>query len=191
MEALIDLDSCSCEVYGSGFGSGYGDGDGFGSGISQFCGTEVQTIDGIPTIIDIWHGDVARGRILRDDLTTAPCYIARQGSVYAHGNTLRNAMDALRSKLYEGMPEDERIAAFIASHEWGQKYQTKDLYQWHHNLTGSCEMGRNAFAQSHGFTLADDETLTVEEFIALTENSYGGDVIRKLRDAYNEGGKKS
>ena len=32
----------------------------------------------------------------------------------------------------------------------------------------------------------DDELLTVEEFIKLTENSYGGSVIRKLREAYEE-----
>lgn len=32
----------------------------------------------------------------------------------------------------------------------------------------------------------DDELLTVEEFIKLTENSYGGSVIRKLREAYRE-----
>ena len=28
----------------------------------------------------------------------------------------------------------------------------------------------------------DDELLTVEEFIRLTENSYGGSVIRKLKE---------
>ena len=38
----------------------------------------------------------------------------------------------------------------------------------------------------HGYKLTDDELLTVEEFIKLTENSYGGSVIRKLREAYGE-----
>ena len=32
----------------------------------------------------------------------------------------------------------------------------------------------------------DDELLTVEEFIDLTKGSYGGDIIRRLREAYNK-----
>ena len=51
-------------------------------------------------------------------------------------------------------------------------------------LTGSCEMGRREFAKSHGYSMKEDELLTVEEFIELTKNSYGGRVIRKLRSAY-------
>lgn len=51
-------------------------------------------------------------------------------------------------------------------------------------LTGSCEMGRREFAKSHGYSLTEEELLTVEEFIELTKNSYGGSVIRKLREAY-------
>lgn len=61
-----------------------------------------------------------------------------------------------------------------------------DYYEWHHRLTGSCDMGRSEFAKRHGYKLTDDELLTVEEFIKLTENSYGGSVIRKLRAAYKE-----
>ena len=45
-------------------------------------------------------------------------------------------------------------------------------------------MGRREFAKSHGYSLKEEELLTVEEFIELTENSYGGSVIRKLREAY-------
>ena len=51
-------------------------------------------------------------------------------------------------------------------------------------LTGSCEMGRREFAKSHGYSMKEDELLTVEEFIELTKDSYGGSVIRKLREAY-------
>ena len=51
-------------------------------------------------------------------------------------------------------------------------------------LTGSCEMGRREFAKSHGYSLTEEELLTVEEFIELTKGSYGGSIIRKLREAY-------
>ena len=178
--------------YGCGFGSGYGFGDGcgsgFGDGIRRFCGKDVYMIDGIPTMLGIVHGNIARGRVLLEDLTTKPCYVVKQGGVYAHGETLRAAMEALRDKLLEGMPLEGRIEEFVKSHEWGKAYQSADYYDWHRKLTGSCDMGRSEFAKSHGYRLTDDELLTVEEFIDLTEGSYGGDIIRRLREAYNKKG---
>lgn len=174
--------------YGDGFdsGDGCGSGSGYDDGVVSFCGQKVYQIDGVPTLIDHVHGNAAKGRILRDDLTTEDCYIVKQCSLFAHGKTLRAAMDALRDKLFEDMPEEERIAEFVKAHEWGKQYPSADYYGWHHRLTGSCDMGRSEFAKRHGYKLTDDELLTVEEFIKLTENSYGGSVIRRLREAYKE-----
>ena len=181
---------------GSGSGSGYGyvggsgSGSGFRSrdGILSFCGQRVYQIDDVPTLVDHVHGGVAMGRILREDLTTERCYIVKQGSLFAHGETLRAAMEALRDKLFEDMPEEERIAEFVKAHKWGKQYPSADYYDWHNRLTGSCDMGRSEFTKSHGYRLTDDELLTVEEFIDLTEGSYGGDIIRRLREAYNKKG---
>lgn len=50
----------------------------------------------------------AHGAILNGDLTLTPCYIVKQDNIFAHGETLREAMEALRDKLFEDMPEDER-----------------------------------------------------------------------------------
>ena len=172
--------------YGDGFDSGDGSGSGYDKGVVSFCGQKVYQIDDVPTLIDHVHGNAAKGRILRDDLATDACYIVKQGSLFAHGKTLRAAIDALRDKLFEDMPEDERIAEFVKAHEWGKQYTSEDYYGWHHRLTGSCDMGRSEFAKRYGYKLTDDELLTVEEFIKLTENSYGGSVIRKLRKAYEE-----
>ena len=183
-------------VYGYGYGSGSSTGDGsctgtgtgsgYGYGIRRFCGEDVYMIDGIPTMLGIIHGNIARGRILLEDLTTKTCYVVKQGGVYAHGETPREAMEALRDKLFEGMPLEERIKEFVKAHEWGKAYQSADYYDWHHKLTGSCEMGRSEFAAAHGYKLTADELLTVEEFIDLTKGSYGGDIIRRLREAYNK-----
>ena len=173
---------------GYGYGSGSGSGAGYGDGIRRFCGEDVYMIDGIPTMLGIIHGNIARGRILLEDLTTKTCYIVKQGSLFAHGETLRAAMEALRDKLLEDMPEEERIAEFVKAHKWGKQYPSADYYEWHHRLTGSCDMGRSEFAAAHGYKLTADELLTVEEFIDLTEGSYGGDIIRRLREAYNKKG---
>ena len=188
---------------GSGYGSGYGDGDGSGSGngsgqgdgsgyvdgsgIKSINGETIYRIDCVPTLIDHVKGNVAKGRILKDDLTFEKCYVAKQDGYFAHGKTLREAMSALTDKLLEDMPEEDRIAEFIKAHKWGEKYSAVDFYDWHHRLTGSCDMGRREFAASHGFKVTEDELLTVEEFIKLTESSYGSTTIRKLKEAYHAG----
>ena len=175
--------------YGSGDGSGDGDGYGcgYGHGIKSINGETIYIIDCVPTLLDHVKGNVAKGRILKDDLTFERCYVAKQDGYIAHGKTLREAMSALKDKLFEGMPEEERIAEFIKAHKWGEKYSAVDFYDWHHKLTGSCDMGRREFADSHGFKVTEDELLTVAQFIKLSENSYGSDVTRKLQKAYHAG----
>ena len=191
--------------YGSGSGYGYGRGDGYGSGsssgsssgygygrgdgygIKSINGETIYIIDCVPTLLDRVKGNFAKGRILKDDLTLERCYVAKQDRYFAHGKTLREAMTALKDKLFEDMPEEERIAEFVKAHKWGEQYSAVDFYDWHHKLTGSCDMGRREFAASHGFKVTEDELLTVEEFIKLTENSYGSTTIRKLEEAYHAG----
>lgn len=177
----------SSSGYGDGSGNGDGYGYGYGYGIKSINGDTIYIIDCVPTLLDRVKGNVAKGRILKYDLTFERCYVAKQDGYFAHGKTLREAMTALTDKLFDGMPEEERIAEFIKAHKWGEKYSAVDFYDWHHRLTGSCDMGRREFADSHGFKVTEDELLTVEEFIKLTENSYGSTTIRKLKEAYHAG----
>ena len=173
--------------YGSGDGDGCGDGFGSGSGIKSINGETIYIIDCVPTLLDRVKGNFAKGRILKDDFTFERCYVAKQDGYFAHGKTLREAMTALTDKLLEDMPEEDRIAEFVKAHKWGEKYSAVDFYDWHHKLTGSCDMGRREFAASHGFKVTEHEMLTVADFIKLTENSYGSGVIRKLKEAYHAG----
>lgn len=50
---------------------------------------------------------------------------------------------------------------------------------WHHRLTGSCMAGRKAFCLNHQIDLEHD-SFTVDEFILLTKDDYGGAVIRNM-----------
>ena len=167
--------------WGSGEGLGWGSGEGSGSGVTQVDGKNVYQIDGTPTLIYSIRGNVAHGAILNGDLTLTPCYVVKQDNLFAHGGTLRAAMEALRDKLFEDMPEEERISAFLAETESRKKYPNQHFYDWHHRLTGSCDMGRKAFAKDHGIDV-ENGTMTLEEFLELTENSYGGDVIRHVQE---------
>ena len=166
---------------GSGFGSGSGSGD--GADIKLFCGSHVYEIDGIPTIITAVFGSYAKGYILEPRLTLTSCYIAKKESHFAHGETLGEAVAAVAEKAFDDMPEEERIDEFWKCHQKGVKYPARDLYDWHHRLTGSCEMGRNMFVEEHGIDLNSD-MFTVEEFVKLCETSYGSEIIRKLMEDY-------
>ena len=166
----------------SGQGSSYDDGNGcgFGSGLKSINGKKVYMVDGIATTISHIHGNTAKGTIVNNDLTETPCYIVKEGKYFAHGKTLAEAHAALQDKLFNKMPIEKRIAKFWTCHERGIKYPTKDFFEWHHKLTGSCLMGRQQFAKDHDIDL--DGEMTVEEFIALTKNAFGGDIIKRLEE---------
>ena len=169
--------------YGSGYGYGGGNGNGCGGGLSDINGHKVYLVDSVPTIFTSIHGNVAKGFILQSDLTMTPCYVVKGNNMFAHGDDLHKAMTALTDKMFDDMPEEERIAEFVKAHpDKNKAYPNQDLFDWHHRLTGSCMAGRNAFVKDKGLTL-DGET-TVAEFIRLTENAYGGSTIRKLAEEY-------
>ncbi len=165
--------------YGYGYGSGSGYGSGDGSGIKRFHGETVYRIDGVNTLIRSVRGNTAHGAIVNNDLTATPCYIVKQDNIFAHGKTLREAMEALRDKLFEDMPEEERIAMFLSETDRGKTYPTQYFYDWHHRLTGSCDIGRKQFARDHGVDL-ERGMMTLTEFLKLTKDAYGRDVIRKV-----------
>lgn len=166
---------------GSGYGSGNGSGYGSGYGISKFNGKTVYLIDGVQTIITHVKSNIAKGYILNSDLTLTPCFVLKRNNLFAHGETLKKAQEALWDKLFEGLSVEERISEFNKEFRDGKKYPVAKFFDWHNKLTGSCEMGRKSFAKYNGIDLEHDE-MTVDEFITLTKNAYGGKIIRKIKN---------
>lgn len=165
--------------YGSGSGDGYG--SGYGYGIKTFNGDKVYIIDGIPTIIKHVHDNVAKGYILNDDFTLTETFVAKGNGKFAHGETLHEAFASLQEKLYDDSTEEERLEAFKKHFpDFNKKVSAKELFHWHHVLTGSCKQGRLSFCINKGIDI-DKDAYTVHEFIELTQDSYGGDIIRKLK----------
>ncbi len=167
--------------YGDGSGDGYGSGSGSGDGVKSVDGQAVHRIDGIQTILHAIHGNVAKGEILNADLTKSPCFVVKGGNCFAHGETLEQAMRDLESKIFQDMPIEEKIEKFMEAFQQGETYPVQAFYDWHNRLTGSCEMGRKAFAKQHQIDI-ENGTMTVDEFIALTKNAFGGSVIRQLEE---------
>lgn len=165
---------------GYGYGSGSGCGYGYGDGIKMFNGDTVYMIDDVPTIIKAIHSNIAKGFILNRDFTLEETFVAKGNNQFAHGKTLHEAVLSLQEKLYDDSTEEERIEAFKAYFkDFSQTYSAKELFHWHHVLTGSCKQGREAFCRSHGIDLEKD-FFTIDQFVRLTKNSYGGETIVKL-----------
>ena len=176
---------------GSGSGSGYGSGNGYGngngygsgnsSGVKTIGASRVYDVDGVPTLIDRIRGDIAKGRIVQDDLTTRPCWVARSGDYWAHGETAEQAMADARAKEAGNLPVEERIERFLAEFDRETSHPARSLFDAHGALTGSCRMGREQFCRNRGIDL-DTATYTVREFCAMTRDQYGSDVIRALEE---------
>lgn len=173
-----DGDDCgSGSLYCTGSGKGYGD------GIKEINGKEIYMVDDIPTIFKSIRNNIAKGFIVKNDLQFEPCYIVKENNQFAHGFTLKDAFMSLQEKLYDDSTEEERIETFKKQFpEYDVKYNNRDLFVYHHVLTGSCRMGREAFMSNKGLSL-DDKT-SVREFVKLTQDAYGGDIIKKLPEAY-------
>ena len=187
IKAFLNVGSGSGSGYGSGYGSGDGSGSGYGSGdgVKKINSQFVHRIDGVQTVITHVHGDIARGAILRDDLQLKPCYIAKGHGLFAHGDTIEEAQAALEEKILDDLPVEEKIGEFKKKFCPGVKYPAMEFYNWHHFLTGSCEMGRKNFAAEHDISLDSDE-MTPEEFMELTKDDFGGSVIRQLMEEWKD-----
>lgn len=173
-------------IVGSGFGSGSGDGNGDGYGgrdIKALNGNIVDYIDSVPTIITQVRGNIACGYIVKKDLTLEPCYIAKVGNSFAHGNTLKEAVADAEAKELENIPIEERINKFVEVFgSLDSEHTGQEFYDWHHILTGSCRMGRDEFCKAHDVDLT--KKYTVRYFLDITDESYGSDVIKQVRDSY-------
>ena len=170
---------------GSGSGNGYGDGSGYGSGygymIKKAKKHNIYNVNGINTIFYSIHKNVAKCAIFNEDFTFIPCYVVKGSGHFAHGETIKKAMKDLEKKIFNDMGIEEKIDAFLGEFELDKKYPAHKFYEWHHKLTGSCEMGRKTFVEKHNIDLGKDE-FTVEEFIELTQNDFGGEIIKELKE---------
>lgn len=168
--------------YDSGGTSGEDDGDGYG--IKSYNGHEVYIIDNLQTIIYSIRGNIAKGATINEDLTITDCYIAKYEDYFAHGNTAKQAMLDAQAKAYQNKPIEERIDHVVGKYpDVDVPIEHSVLFSLHSFLTGSCLFGRQEFAKSHSLD-PEHGTMTMREFISLTKDTFGGDNIRQLADAY-------
>lgn len=113
-----------------------------------------------------------------------PYYIVKEGDIVAHGRTERAALLSLKKKKFSETSEEQRIAEFISKY---QKNESKTVDEWavvYQTLTGACDRGVRAFIRSRGLKRYDK--YTTFEFLDIVDGAYGGDIVSKVKHAYEE-----
>ena len=167
--------------YGSGYGYGSGSGYGYGDGLpNKIDNMQVYRIDTVPTIITHVVGNIAKGYIVGDDLSLEPCYVAKHDNYFAHGKTKEQAIADVNAKAFSDLDVDVKISEFLKTFELNKKYKGEEFYRWHNLLTGSCDLGREAFVRDNNLSL--DADYTVQEFIDICCNAWGKEIIKQLEN---------
>lgn len=113
-----------------------------------------------------------------------PLFAFKEDGYIGIGCSYAHAMDSLLSKKIEGTSLEERIQKFVESHSLDEKYTIKDFWEWHRYLTLSCYGGGERFKNEHN--LNEDDLISVDEFVELVKEEFGGEIISKARDCYEK-----
>ena len=175
---------------GTGDGAGTSDGAGYGAGTSDGAGYKIKFhkdkavyyIDGLATIFLKIHGNVAKCKTISDYFEVDDCFVVKGNGYFAHGKTVKSAYQALQEKIFMLMNVDDKIKEFVREFNNKDTYAGSKFFEWHNLLTGSCLFGREQFIKNRGLSLK--KKYTVKEFINICENSYGSNIIIKLKEFY-------
>ena len=122
---------------------------------------------------------VAGISISKNDFSETKCFLGKFENCVAHGETIKEALLSAQEKYFLSIDFEQKKEQLLKLFKEKKKLSVKELYIWHGLLTGSCRFGRSEFQKEHN--LKDDDLLSLDEFIQLTENSFGGDKIRLLK----------
>ena len=179
--------------YGSGYGSGDGSVDGSGSGSGDGSGDGsniiikmlhknfVFEIDGMAFIpLKVKENFTAGISVSKKDFSETKCFLGKFENYIAHGSSIKEAILSAQEKYFSSFDFEQKKEQLLKLFEEKGKLSVKELYFWHGALTGSCRFGRSEFQKEHN--LKDDDLLSLSEFIKLTENSFGGEKIKLLKN---------
>ena len=169
---------------GDGYGGGYGYGYGSGDGLKSFNGEKVYILDSIPCTFISIKKNIALVNVINKDLTTTKTFLAKDETFFAHGETIKEAIEAAYQKKIINMDVESKINLFVKTFDFNSVQSNRTFFDWHYALTGSCELGRNIFVKENAIDL--NKSMSTKEFLELTKNAYGGETIKKIIEIYTQ-----
>ena len=162
--------------------------DFFGNLLSYYDGELNEIYDGLSYIekhlthIDNITDKEACGFYLGRSGRKIPFFAIKDDDKIGIGASYGHASDVLLMKQTIGISEEQRLSEFIESHEKDKSYTVENLWDWHRYLTLSCYSGGERFRDEHGLKMED--LMSIQHFISITENDFGGHIIKKLKPYY-------
>ena len=118
-------------------------------------------------------------------MTFSDCWIVREGNRFGYGKDLHDTYMAAQRESAMDLPKEERLKMFVQRFPSpDEMIHIKELYHWHHALTGTCKVGRDEWCKRHGFNIERNGFATVRQFVNLTKREMGGDIIMELKNYY-------
>ena len=178
--------SCDSSGFGCGFVDSYGRSGNeyrdvyyFNNLLISYNGQKVFYIDHIPYIPRHIKKEIAFVDVICEDMRTKKKVIVKGQGMFACGNTIKEAFEALENKRFDRLDIESKKQKFFLVFNTEDEYPARDFFVWHGFLTGSCESGRMIFAKEKGFDL-DHDKMTKEEFFMLVKDEYGWEIIKTL-----------
>jgi len=103
-------------------------------------------------------------------LDQSESYIAKKGAKFAHGKTVKEAVEDLRYKF------SDRDTSKFENWQLGDEKTLDEFLEAYHAITGACSLGMKEFVD----TKNPPEKCTVKQAIELTKGAYQSDVFRKF-----------
>jgi hypothetical protein len=138
---------------------------------------EIQNIDGSTMLIESRQKrdefEVCRARYFGGGSLRKlkRCYVASRGDFYAHGETLKEAIEDVNFKYLQ---ESQDISEVIERVRETQMVNLTD----YRLITGACRLGCKEFLKDKG--LLDKTELPLNQVLELTANAYGGGRMAEL-----------
>ena len=136
---------------------------------------EFKHIDGYTMIIESTKksGDftIMKSRYFKGgEISDMPkCWIASRGDYFAHGKTMKQAIEDVNFKYLQATLDVTELVESIKK----SKVVTKNDYRL---LTGACSMGCDEFMKEHGIK----DSVPLDDCKKLVRNAYGGERFNEL-----------
>lgn len=157
-----------------------------GSDIIEYKGNKTYLVNGYLIYIEVIRNQWAKGKIIKNDLTTQNCYLGKINNIIVVGESVRECLKMLQTNIMKKKNNmDDLAKAFVLSHPHYQKsYNWGEMVSWHMLSNISCEHGRKKFTQI--FNKKDNDTATPKELIECMKKmrKYENTLACKMEELY-------
>lgn len=160
------------------------DNDYSGKGILSFNNQPTYMIDDYLVYITHIHNPWVKGEIINNDFSTQSCYMIKINNKYVVANSIRNALEGMREKIFTTANNDFDIAqAFVIAHpDYEKEYDWEEMVSWHTLKPSSCAEGRRNFSKYS--KMGPGKTATPKELINFMRKSSSRPLAEKMEQLY-------